>query len=168
MPTNPNPLADCIDLATLAAAPFAPPSGTVRIYANNAGQLTIINSAGGSGTSSVRVISFVIDGGGVAPSTGAYGQLSIPFACTITGWVLTADQSGSAVIDVLRSTYAAFPSTASIAGSDKPTLSSVQKNQNLAVSAWTTAINAGDEIQINLNSVATCTRLNLGLNITVP
>src|SRR5262249_46958859 len=120
--------------------------------------------------SSVRALSFVIDGAGSTPNTGAYGQINVPFACTITGWVLTADQSGSAVIDVLRSTYAAFPTTASIAGTDKPTLSSVQKNENLGpLTLWgSTAIAAGDQVQINLGSVTTCTRLNLTLNITVP
>lgn len=113
-------------------------------------------------------IQYIIDGGGSAVSTGAKGQLSIPFACTITGWVITADQSGSCVVDVLRSTYAGFPTTVSIAGTDKPTLSSAQKNENLAVSQWTTAINAGDELQFNVNSATTVQRINITLNITIP
>lgn len=104
---------------------------------------------------------FEIDGGGSVPSTGAKGQVNVPTPCTIYGWVLTADQSGSAVVDVLKSTYSGFPTTASIASSDKPTLSSVQKNENLAVSVWTTALAQGDQLQINLNSVSTVTRLNL-------
>lgn len=117
----------------------------------------------------VAAINYVIDGGGSAPSTGLKGQLSIPIACTITGWVVTADQSGSAVVDVLRSTYTAFPTTASIAGTDMPTLSSAQKNQDLVLSGWgSTAISAGDEIQFNLVSVVTVTRLNLTLNVTIP
>jgi hypothetical protein len=113
-------------------------------------------------------ISYVIDGGGSVPSTGAKGQISIPFACTITGWVLTADASGSAVVDVLRSSYSGFPTTTSLASTDKPTLSTAQKNENLAVSVWTTAINAGDIIQFNLNSVATVQRINVAINVTIP
>jgi len=126
--------------------------------------------AGSSSGVSTRSLQFVIDGGGAVPSTGAKGQISLPYACTITGWVLTADQAGSAVIDVLRSTYAAFPTTASIAGTDKPTLTAVQKNENLGpLSNWgSTAINAGDEIQINVGSATTVTRLNLTLNVTTP
>jgi hypothetical protein len=116
----------------------------------------------------VAAINYTIDGGGSTPGTGVKGQLSIPFACTITGWVITSDVSGSAVVDVLRSTYAGFPTTASIAGTDKPTLSSAQKNENLTLTQWTTAINAGDQLQFNLNSVATVTRINVTLNITVP
>jgi hypothetical protein len=114
-------------------------------------------------------INFTIDGGGSVPTTGIWGQISIPTGCTVTGWVLTADASGSAVIDVLRSTYAGFPTTTSIAGTDKPTLSSTQKNENLSISAWgSTALSAGDQLQVNLNSVTTCTRLNLTLIVTVP
>lgn len=113
-------------------------------------------------------ITYVIDGGGSTPSTGAKGQISIPVACTITGWVITADASGSAVVDVLKSTYAGFPTTASIAGSEKPTLASAQLNEDLTLTTWTTAINAGDIVQFNLNSVTTCTRLNITLNVTIP
>ena len=93
---------------------------------------TQLNSVGAPAPQRTSAIQFVIDGGGSVPGTGAYGQISIPFACTLKGWVLTADQSGSAVIDVLRSTYAAFPTTASIAGSDKPTLATVRKTRILA------------------------------------
>jgi hypothetical protein len=128
--------------------------------------ITLINNT--ISTNRTASIQYIIDGGGSVPSTGAKGQISAPFACTITGWVITGDVSGSAVVDVLRSTYAAFPSTSSIAGSDKPTLSAAQKNENLSLSAWTTAINAGDLIQFNLNSVTTCTRLNITINVTVP
>jgi hypothetical protein len=75
-------------------------------------------------------ITYTIDGGGSAIITGSKGQLDIPFpGCTITGWVLTADQIGSAVVDVQSSSYAGFPgSLASICGGDEPTLSGVQKN----------------------------------------
>ena len=118
--------------------------------------------------SRVASLNFVIDGGGSTPATGAYGQINVPVACTITGYVITADQSGSAVVDVLRSTYSGFPTTSSLASSDKPTLSSVQKNENLSVSVWTTALAAGDQLQANLNSVTTCTRLNLTINVTIP
>jgi hypothetical protein len=116
----------------------------------------------------VSAFFYTIDGGGAAVSTGAKGQLNVPVNCTITGWVLTADQAGSAVVDVLRSTYGAFPTTSSIASTDKPTLVVVQKNENLSVSAWATALNAGDQLQFNVNSATTVIRLNLTLNVTIP
>lgn len=129
-----------------------------------------INITGGviSIASRTAAITYTIDGGGSAPSTGAKGQLSIPFACTVTGWVISADASGSCVVDVLKAAYAGFPTTASIAGSEKPTLTSAQKNEDLSLTTWTTAISAGDFIQYNLNSVTTVQRINITLNVTIP
>jgi hypothetical protein len=130
----------------------------------------LVNTGSGLGFASrTASINFTIDGGGAVPGTGVWGQISIPTACTVTGWVLTGDASGSAVVDVLRATYSGFPTTSSIAGTDKPTLSSAQKNENLSISAWgSTALAAGDQLQVNLNSVTTCQRLNLTLIVTVP
>lgn len=144
-----------------------PALGTDEIPINRSGanfKITVNN------LTRTAAIQFTIDGGGSTPGTGAKGQISIPSACTLTGWVITADQSGSAVVDVLRSTYAGFPgSLASIAGSAKPTLSSAQKNENLTLTGWgSTAISAGDIIQFNLNSVTTVTRINITINVTIP
>jgi hypothetical protein len=113
-------------------------------------------------------ISYVIDGAGSVVTTGIKGQLSIPANCTITGWVITADQSGSAVVDILHSTYSVFPTTSSIAGTDKPTLSSAQKNQDSALSGWgSTTLTAGDILQFDVDSCSTCTRLIVTLNVSI-
>jgi len=116
-----------------------------------------------------RSITIHMDGGAGTPATGAKQRWSAPCACTITGWVLLADAAGDAVIDVLRSTYSGFPTIVSIAGTDKPTLAAVQKNENLGpLSNWTSvAIAAGDVLEFNLDSVVTCKILDLTLNITV-
>lgn len=119
-----------------------------------------------------RITAFylTIDGGGSTPGTGVKGQFDVPTNCTLLSWVLTADQSGSAVVDVLRSTYSGFPTTSSIAGTDKPTLTSAQKNENLGpLSLWTsTALSTGDQLQFNLNSATTVQRLNLTLVASIP
>ncbi len=116
----------------------------------------------------IGAIEYVIDGGGTTPSAGTKGQVNIPNNFTITGWVLTADQSGSAVVDVLTSTYAGFPTVASIAGADKPTLASAQKAENLAISAWTTtSFSAGTQVQFSVVSATTVTRLNICLNVII-
>src|ERR1700687_4236668 len=66
-------------------------------------------------------------GGATPPQTGAWGTLTVPFNCTITGWSLVGDQSGSAVISIQRAPFSSFPSGgSSITGSDKPTLASQQ------------------------------------------
>jgi hypothetical protein len=111
------------------------------------------------------VINFIIDGGGSAITTGQKGHLEIPFAITITGWTILADVSGSIVVDVWKDTYALFPPTVAdtIAGTEKPTLASVQKNQDLALGTWTTAVAAGDILAFNVDSATTVTRVVVAL-----
>jgi hypothetical protein len=115
--------------------------------------------------SKVIDLTFIMDGGGSAITTGQKGHIEIPFACTITGWTLLADQSGSIVIDVWKDTYANFPPTVAdtIAGSEKPTLSSVQKNQDLTLTTWSTSVAAGDILAFNVDSVSTVTRVTLSI-----
>lgn len=112
-------------------------------------------------------ITFIIDGGGSAITTGQKGHLEIPFNCIIKAWTLLADKSGSIVIDVWKDTYANFPPTVAdtIAGSEKPTLSSAQKNQDLSLTTWTTTVNAGDILAFNVNSASTVTRVTLSLKV---
>lgn len=99
---------------------------------------------------------FVIDGGGQAITTGFKGYVEVPFSMWITRWTIVADQTGSAVIDVLKSSgYAGFPTVPSIAGSSKPTLSSAQKNQDTTLTGWTRQINGGDIVGFTVNSAAT-------------
>lgn len=158
----------------MAAADFPSSPSDGQVYTVN-GKSWVYRTANTSWNSitagTTRSINYVIDGGGSSPSTGVWGQIYIPVDCTVTGWVLTADvaASGSAVVDVLRGTYTAFPTVSSIAGTDKPTLSNVQKNRNLAISAWgSTALVAGDILQFSLTSNAGVTRLNITLLISIP
>lgn len=111
------------------------------------------------------VINFVIDGGGSAITSGLKGFLEIPFAMTITGWTLLADQSGSIVIDVWKDSYANFPPTNldSIAGSELPTLSAAQQAQDLSLTTWTTSVSAGDILAFNVDSVATVQRVTVAI-----
>lgn len=110
-------------------------------------------------------INYIIDGGGSAITTGVKGFVEIPYNMTITGWQVFGDQSGSVVVDVWRSTYAAFPPVVggTIAGSEKPTLSSVQSNQDLSLSTWTTSLSTGDILGYNVDSVSTVTRITVSL-----
>jgi len=123
---------------------------------------------GSAHQSNVITLTFIIDGGGSAITTGQKGHLEIPFACTITRVTLLADQSGSIVIDIWKDTCANFPPTVAdtITASAKPTLSSAQKSQDSTLTGWTTAIAAGDILAFNVDSVATCERVTLSLKCT--
>jgi len=135
----------------------------IALFADNLGNTTISSSSGVA-----KALFYVIDGGGSVISVGSKGQLSLPTGCTVTGWVITADQPGSAVVDVLRSSFADFPAVVSIAGTDKPTLVTSQSNENLAVTVWNTALNANDQVQFYVDSASVVTRLNVTINVTVP
>jgi len=120
--------------------------------------------AGSSGTAS---ITFVIDGGGEAITTGEKGHLEIPFACTIKQVTMEADQSGSIVVDIWKDTYANFPPTDadSITASAPPTISASQKSQDSTLTGWTKSISSGDILAFNVDSCTTITRVTISLKV---
>jgi hypothetical protein len=111
------------------------------------------------------VVNFIIDGGGSVITTGEKGHVELPFAMAITGWTILADQAGSIVVDVWKDTYANYPPTNadSIAGTEKPTLSSAQNNQDLSLTTWTTTLAAGDILAFEVESATTVTRVTVAL-----
>ena len=126
---------------------------------------------GGTGTSNdvkVLAINFIIDGVGTQITSGVKGDIQIPFSCTINSWTILGDQSGSIVVDVWKDTYANFPPTVAdtITGSEKPTLSSADKNEDLSLSTWTSSVAAGDILRFNVDSASTLTRVTVVLKVT--
>lgn len=119
-----------------------------------------------SASSSIGIIGVTIDGGASVITTGSKGYISIPFPATINSVTLLADQAGSIVIDIKKSTYTAFPTTSSIVASAAPTLSSAQKSQDTTLTGWTTAVAANDVFEFSVTSATTVTRVNLTLKVT--
>lgn len=151
---------------------------TGRTITGTSNEIDVSNGNGVSGNPTLSLssnaklwsLNFVIDGGGSAITTGVKGFIEIPFAGTITGWTALGDQSGSIVVDVWKDTYANFPPTVAdtIAGTEKPTISSATKGQDLALSSWTTSISAGDIIGFNVDSITTLQRVTIALRGTKP
>jgi hypothetical protein len=111
-----------------------------------------------------RAIVFTVDGGGAALVAGPGPDVELPWAYLVEGWSLYAHESGSATLDLRVSTYATFPTLASICGSGKPALSSAQKAQSTDVSGWTqTALPRGTVLRCVLESASTVTFLSLTL-----
>ena len=110
-------------------------------------------------------ILIVIDGGGAAITTGTKLEFPVPFACTVKGWVIVADQSGSIVVDIKRSAYNVTPSYSSIAGSEKPTLSTAVANRDKTLTTWTTALAVDDILQVIVDSATTVTRAEIAIEI---
>ena len=115
-----------------------------------------------------NTIGVTIDGAGSAITTGAKGYIRIPFDCTIVGVYLLADQSGSAVVDVWKDTWANYPPTDadSITASAPPTLSADDNGSDTTLTGWTTTVSAGDVIGFSVDSASTITRLTLQLQVT--
>jgi hypothetical protein len=108
-----------------------------------------------------------IDGGGEELIVGTNTWVVLPFNATITGWTILADQSGSCVVDVRKTSYANFPAEAgdSITNSTPPTLTSQLKNTSTTLTGWTTSLSKGDILVFNVNSVDTITRVTVVLNL---
>jgi hypothetical protein len=115
-------------------------------------------------------LQIVIDGGGSTITTGIKGDMRVPFACTLTGWTLLADQSGAIVIDVWRDTLANFPPTDadSITNTNEPEIAASGTNaEDTDLSNWTdVTLDAGDILRFNVDSVTSHTRVTLLLHMT--
>lgn len=121
-----------------------------------------------SKTELFRTITYVIDGGGSAITTGVKGFLEIPFACTINQVTMLADQSGSIVVDIWKDTYANYPPTDAdtITASAVPTITTATKSQDATLTGWTTAITAGDILGFNVDSCTSITRVTISIKVT--
>jgi len=161
--TNIPPSAMVVGNYVLVAIPGGNPRDACVVASWPAG-----SSGGGSSASpGTASLTFIIDGGGSAITTGQKGHLEIPFACTITQVTMLADASGSIVVDIWKDTYANFPPTDadSITASAPPTISSAQKSQDSTLTGWTKAISAGDILAFNVDSCSTITRVTISLKV---
>ena len=114
-----------------------------------------------------RELLAVIQGASGVITTGVSGDVRVDFPCTIVGWTLLADQTGSIQIDIWKDLYGNYPPTVadSITAAAKPLISSGVKNQSTTLSGWTTAITAGDTLRFNVDSVTAFNRVTLALHL---
>lgn len=154
----------------------AVPSGALKsgqivalryIAADNSGEWRLIGPFQAQ-SAQTAALTFVIDGGGQAITTGIKGDIEVPFACTVTAARAFADQTGSIVVDIWKDTYANFPPTDadSITASAPVTISSATKSQDTTLSGWTTSVSAGDILRFNVDSVSTVQRVTISLTVT--
>lgn len=125
--------------------------------------ITIVR--GISATPVLRSANVVFDGGGSAITAGSSVFVRVDYYTFVLGWTVMADQAGDLVVDVRRTTYPNFPVTASIAGSEKPTLAGVDKNQDQSLTTWTKKLVAGDILEFVVDSAATVTRATVDLRL---
>lgn len=152
-------------IATWNAKVSEAPSDGNQYVRKNAGWETVTIPAG----TDKRGPSATFNGCGLPLVAGTKSlPVRVPYSGTITGWTILSDVSGSCVIDVWKDTYANRPPTVAdtIAGSEKPTLSSASGNQDVSLSTWTTSVTEGDLIIFNVDSAATVTEVFVQLHVT--
>lgn len=157
-----------LNIATAASAVIA------KVIASTG--ITLSYTGVDSGTGDVTLsntftnvsLNVFVDGGGAVPATGIKAWVRMPFAGTIINHDFTADASGSAILDIWKTTYTTIPATSAtkITSSTPPTLSSAIKAQDSTLTSWTTTFSAGDYFYFSLTSVTTCKQLLLALQIT--
>lgn len=169
--TSPNQMGSPIDMNSNQILNLpAPISGQSPL------RLTDYNTLLSGGTifvSNVIGLEFIIDGGaGGVLTVGPHGYLQVPFNCLINQVNLLADQTGSVVVDIWKSSFANFnpPSHPaigdSITGSSKPTITAGTSYQDTVLSGWTTGITAGDVLGYTVNSASVIQRLTISLKVT--
>ena len=145
----------------------APTIGTIGQFESSSSTTAMIVLSGASSAFPQQhyTINFLISGGGSIPEAGIQGNVSIDAPGTIISARLLATTSGSAVVNILKSTYAGFPTMTTICSGTKPTLSAAQKYEDTTLSGWTTALAAGDVLRFDLDSIATITSVTCALKV---
>ncbi len=134
---------------------------TLSVVLNDANRaLTIADDATVSGVNNgIEYITITIENSAGSDITvGLKGTARIPFSGTIQFVDLTANATGSAVID-LWSASGLPTNTDTITGSSKPTLSAQQNVQHTTLTGWTTALVAGNQLAIEVESCSSISRL---------
>lgn len=98
--------------------------------------------------------------------TGSKGYFRIPYAHTITGWTLLTDVNTTATLDLNKATYANFPTTTTIAGSAKPSVTAGRKNTSTTLTGWTISGAAGDVYELDVDSNSAATSMTFILEFT--
>jgi hypothetical protein len=111
-------------------------------------------------------IGITVDGSGGTITVGQKGYVQIPYACTITGWRITTNATGTLVFDVDKAASGTIP-TVSITGSAPPTLGGGQQTTfSSTLTGWTTTINANDMLGFTVDNAVTVSWAILQLFVT--
>ena len=100
----------------------------------------------------------------VAPTNDV--PVVIPAAGTIFKViVLTTGGTGSAVVDIRKTSYASYPTASSICGSSPPTIAGSNKYSDSTLSGWSTSLLPDDILLFHLTSTSTFTSISVSLYI---
>lgn len=140
--------------------------GNTKLYGTNgSGTKGWYDQPTGSTYTETDYIGITIDNGASAITAGLKGYFTVPYAGTIKSWYLTADTSGSIVVDIWKAA-GTIPTVANtITASAKPTLTSAQIGNSSTLTGWTTSVSAGDVVAYNVDSATTIRKVTLIVKI---
>lgn len=136
-----------------------------NILTNHDDRIVILESAGPGGGGLKRPEA-VFDGNPDAILVNSKVRATVTASCTIDGWTIIGDVSGSVVIGIAKATYAGYPTLASITGSATPTMTAAIKATSTTLTGWTTALVAGDVLEFNVDSITTCKQVYIVLDVS--
>jgi hypothetical protein len=165
------------DVPLSALAPM--PAGTVVGRDGNTGDGVptalivsggLITGFGGRITMSPNQRSRSLSAQFINPVTNMVQDFSISTSSIVRRVTLLANAPGNVVVDILRSSFANFPTMTSICsavGATKPTLTGQQKLEDITLTNWDTGVAQGDVIRVGIVSAATITRLAVGIDVEI-
>lgn len=161
-------LADNLPSGTGGTGGTAGTSGTSGTGGSGTSGTSGTSGSGTSGTSGVDSSQILTIGmsSTVAITTGIKSQAKVisPYTGTISGWKLISEPACTAVIDILKNTVT--PSGVdTITASAKPSLTAADINSSSTLTGWTTSVNEGDIIMLEVESNDVATYLSLQLKI---
>lgn len=153
--------------ATGTSSTFLGLTDTPDSYAGKGTWFTKVNAGATalefvSGTPTTATIVAGWNDANTALVASLYAEISLPFAGTLTGWRLLADQTGAATVDIWKDSYANYPPTVadSICGGNYPTLTG-EKGEDTTLAGWSKTFAAGEVMKFHLSACDTVRRLTL-------
>ena len=126
----------------------------------------VISMGGGSSTLSTSA-AFCFDGHDGVITINESCFVRFPFDCTITGWSIASKDAGATLTFDVQKAAGTMPTSANtICGGNKPVLTAAQISNSSSLTGWTTAINSGDYVRVNLDACSVSTEATLFLHYT--
>ena len=159
---SPNSSLAGLNVGSLSSSPTTPTDGDIYYDSGLQELVSRINGRWENVAKRNGLIAFDLYNGGADLTTGIKDvPVRLPYSGTVIGWEIMAYDSNntllttSCVVDILSDTFASLPLTGtdSIAGTEKPTLSSQATNSDYSLTSWSNIV-AGNYIQAEIESVA--------------
>lgn len=120
-------------------------------------------------------LTFVIDGGGSAITTGVKGFIEAPFAGSITGCKVFGDEASAISILIFKTTWDNYPFTypddvaeeiSDSANNNNPKIASGYKGLVSDLSGWTKPFERGDIFVFYVDTVSNITKCTISLSVS--